>query len=237
VDDSVVTAIQLHTAPTVPTLSPRANAVLLRGLAKAPRDRFGSCTEFVRAFREALARDHQPATTPARISVTSPGHTVMLPGANRAADGFRLGRVLCEMGVLGPAQVAEALSRQEQAGGRLGDVLVALGHCAEADIAEALCRQVHTSRAELARKAIDPAAARLLTRDQAEARACLPFAHTRDGILVAMVDPMDWTTINELEATFGRRVLTRVATRSELQSALALAYGAPAASPSGQASG
>src|SRR5450756_1375008 len=56
---------QVHREPTPPsarngTLTPRVDAVIMRGLAKNPADRWDSCTAFVDALAAALARRLEP---------------------------------------------------------------------------------------------------------------------------------------------------------------------------------
>lgn len=220
-DEAVVSAIQLRSPVPVPGLPEAANAALLRGLAKNPDARFPGCAAFAGALAEALAgTDPGYAPAPAAPTEGRADHTVVLPDADRAADGARLGGLMIALGLVRPEEVAAALERQAGIGGRLGDHLVALGHCTEEAVAEAVCRQVCATRADLAASPPAPEALRLLTRDQAEARACLPVAVLDTHIVVAMADPLDWGTINELEATFGKPVQVRVATRSELRAAL-----------------
>lgn len=231
VDAPLISEIHLHPLEPVAALSAQANAVLARALAKRAEDRFPDCRAFAAALGEAIARQGAARGPLGAVPHAGPGHTVVLPGMDRAVDCFRLGRVLCDMGVVSPSALDEALAAQTAEGGRLGDLLVALGHCGEEEVAEALCRQVRASRATLSTRSPEANALRLLTRDQCEARACLPLSAGPDSVVVAMADPLDCTTINELEATFGRRVAVTVATPTELRGAIETAYAPAATAP------
>ena len=71
---------QVHRDPMPPsardsTLGPAVDAVIMRGLAKNPGDRWGSCTEFVDALAAALS--HAPATAVGSTMVLTP--TAVLP--------------------------------------------------------------------------------------------------------------------------------------------------------------
>jgi tRNA A-37 threonylcarbamoyl transferase component Bud32 len=78
-----------------PKITSAVEAVLLRGLAKAPDDRFPSATEFVRALDAAEAqtgpavatRVPRPATTaPASAPIVTPVHTPAAPRPRAATD-------------------------------------------------------------------------------------------------------------------------------------------------------
>src|SRR5450759_4700542 len=73
---------QVHREPPPPstrnrTLNPRVDAVLMRGLAKNPADRWDSCTAFVDALAVALARRSAPPL--AKTVIMTPGVASTMP--------------------------------------------------------------------------------------------------------------------------------------------------------------
>jgi peptide/nickel transport system substrate-binding protein len=93
-----------------PGLPSAVDAVLARGLAKAPEDRFGSCGQFAAAYRQALTAPSQPTViAPApvipgfrvadpaspQVSTTPPstGYPDTVPPAAAAAGGVAAGNV------------------------------------------------------------------------------------------------------------------------------------------------
>ena len=67
---------------------------------------------------------------------------------------------------------------------------------------------------------IDPEVAWTITAGLARNRGCLPLKHAKGNVLVAMADPLDLRTINELEATFGATVHPIVTTPTALETAI-----------------
>lgn len=73
---------QVHREPTPPStrnkmLNPRVDAVIMRGLAKNPADRWDSCTAFVDALAAALARRSAPPL--AKTVIMTPGVASTMP--------------------------------------------------------------------------------------------------------------------------------------------------------------
>jgi len=78
---------QVHREPLAPSarnssLTPKVDAVIMRGLAKDPAARWGTCTEFVDALGAALTRGAAPAV--ARTMVMAPAVASTMPIAKAA---------------------------------------------------------------------------------------------------------------------------------------------------------
>ncbi|MEM7710764.1 MAG: hypothetical protein AAF264_08450, partial [Pseudomonadota bacterium] len=103
----------------------------------------------------------------------------------------KLGELLIEDGVVGPADMARALLAQQRRGCRLGDALVAEGLIDPDDLARALGRQYGMGTAGPA--PVDCAAADALAR-KLPAATCLahraiPWHRVGDTVLIATSDP------------------------------------------------
>lgn len=222
----LISQIQLQPPPPIAHLPPALNAVLAEALAKDPGGRPPDCTAFVRLLKDA-ARSRGPlAPAPAQLPEAPEVDiaTVNLPDIDDALQRMRLGLVLCEDGAITPRDLDRALARQAETGEKLGEVLVKLGLTDEASIARALSRQLRLTVTLLTGPGPEPALLERLTPEWALERQCLPLRTDGRAITVAMTDPLNLTTINELEATFGAAVAPVLTTPAALRRAIAAHY-------------
>jgi type IV pilus assembly protein PilB len=132
------------------------------------------------------------------------------------AQSQRIGSILVDARAITQAQLDTALAEQKEMGGRIGEVLVASGVIEEKEIAEALERQLHIIREVPVRGDIDAAIAGRVDSEWIHTRHCVPLRKEDDRVIVAMADPLDFDTVNELESKFGCPVEPRIATPSEI---------------------
>ncbi|MCL6596497.1 MAG: GspE/PulE family protein [Firmicutes bacterium] len=129
----------------------------------------------------------------------------------------------------------QALAVQRRMPGRrLGEVLVELGFVAENDLAQVLARQAGTEY-QYGSFPVDPAAARRIAREQAEAWRALPIADEGGVLVVAVVDPFDVWALDNVRLATGREVRPVVVTARDFGRAIDRAYGAVGASPAAAA--
>ena len=95
----------------------------------------------------------------------------------------------------------------------------------EDDIAHALCRQLHLPRADFQLQAVDMETVRLLPERSARDRVCAPLWRDGSTLYLAMADPLDIATINEIEASFRVNAAPMVATATEVRAFLDRAFG------------
>lgn len=141
-----------------------------------------------------------------------------------AAKSKVLGRLLVERGELTDHALAEALEEQRATGRRLGEVLVRRGLADEAAVARALAAQLNLPLAAPPLEP-EPAALALLRPELARARKVLPLTATPRLLRLAMVDPLDLATIDDIQFQTGRRVEPVVAPASAVAEAIARTYG------------
>jgi len=130
---------------------------------------------------------------------------------NKYADQ-RLGRILVQGGHLTNSQLERALGYQSDSGARLGDALMKLGYVADDQLAEALADQKGLSVVHLGDILPDPRAAGLLTERFMRVRHVIPFDFDRDTLILAMVDPLDVVTLDDVRVITGMDVVPVVAT-------------------------
>jgi predicted Ser/Thr protein kinase len=229
---SIITQIQLKAPPTVPNLPDGINAVLLKGLAKNPEHRFQCCGAFCRAFEAAVNAASpeglkQETAPPAARPGAHEDDTIQLPAPDAAMRPQRLGTVLIEAGLLAPKQLEKGLAAQQAQGGLLGQILIDMGFVEEEDVIATVAGQLGIPVVEPDRMETDAGLARTLDRAVAVDRLCLPLRRNGDGeLILAMADPLDLTTLNEIEATYGCVVRPAVARTGALLDAINVIYAA-----------
>jgi type IV pilus assembly protein PilB len=135
-----------------------------------------------------------------------------------------LGQLLVDEGVLTAADLEEALHDQKARGGRLGEVLVRSGLATDDEVARALARQLGLPH-EASPLLPAPDAPRRITEALARSRLVLPLRSTPQGLAVAMADPLDLGTVDDLQFQTGCRVEPHVASPSAVAEALDRCYG------------
>ena len=122
-----------------------------------------------------------------------------------ATRPLRLGQSLVEAGRLKDRHLRAALDEQQGSGRRLGDILVRRGYVDDTTVARALAAQLKLPFAE---GILIPEAEALGLVDAAlaRARAILPLSATDRVLRLAVSDPLDQDTLEELRFRSGRRV-------------------------------
>ncbi len=224
----ILIQIQLADPPPLEHLDEGVNKVLQRGLAKKPGQRYASCSDFCRALDRAAQLAGAGLVEAPGIVENDEGtydETVRIRRPDSPMVPMRLGMILLKAGILIPDQLEEALELQHRSGTRLGLVLIEEGLCTEEDIAQALSQQLNLPYSALDGEPMEAEVTELLTVRLAVERQCVPLRYDGDAVVVAMADPLDLVTLNELESTFDAPVSIVVATASAIQRAAMLIYG------------
>jgi len=124
----------------------------------------------------------------------------------------RLGNILVQRGHLTEGQLERALRYQSESGARLGDALMKLGYVTDDQLAEALAAQKRLSVVHLGDVLPDPRAVGLLTERFIRVRHVIPVDFDRDSLILAMVDPLDVVTLDDVRVITGMDVVPVVAT-------------------------
>jgi type IV pilus assembly protein PilB len=150
----------------------------------------------------------------------------LLNGKKQRGNGrLKLGDLLLASGLVGQRQLDEALELQSEAGGRLGDLLVSQGLVTEPDIIAAVAGQMHIGVVDLAQTAPQPSALGLLPRDFIVRRRLMPISLDANGSLeLAMTNPLDVISIDEVGMRTKRRVVPLICTESGFDEAVAIYF-------------
>ncbi|HVN60420.1 MAG TPA: GspE/PulE family protein [Gaiellaceae bacterium] len=138
---------------------------------------------------------------------------------------LHLGSLLLRDGLLSPEQIEEALAVKEQTGARLGEIVVERGWLESSDLARALAEQHGLDYVDLGAMDVDQAAAGLLSERLAHRYGALPVRFLdEETILVAVSDPTDVVTSDDLRLALGLNVRIGVAAADELTKVLRRVY-------------
>ncbi len=137
-----------------------------------------------------------------------------------------IGEILLERGLIRESQLKEALALQKSAGGPafLGEVLVGLGYVSETDVVTALVVQCNLPYIAVMKHEIDPGVVCLVPADVARRNRLVPLERIGNILSVVMQNPLDDATRHEIEQLTGCRIAVFIATRSEIEQALARLY-------------
>jgi type IV pilus assembly protein PilB len=138
----------------------------------------------------------------------------------------KIGQILIETGAITPEQLELALKEQKQTGEKLGQILQRLGICSEQEIARVLASQAGVSFVSLHEEWVAQEALDLLPGAYAEQHSVLPLSLRGKTLVLAMANPLDLDTIDEIGRMTGHYVEVVHATDSEIQEALERYYGA-----------
>lgn len=130
-----------------------------------------------------------------------------------------LGRLLTEAGVVTEDGLTRALAEQKVRRLRIGETLVGMGLATEEDVAQSLALQLSLPYAPPPLTP-DPAAQSLVDDGLAHDRQIVPLAANPRRLRVAMADPLDLATVDDLQFQTGRRVDPVVASPAAIQRAL-----------------
>lgn len=132
----------------------------------------------------------------------------------------RLGEVLVRSGVLTDEQLSEALAFQAVEGGKLGEVLVRLDIADAETIARSLAEQKGLDFVSLATYPVDREAASHLPERIARRLQAIPIGFIDGDVILAMADPLDIETMDDVRLRTGRQVVPVVATPSQIEYAI-----------------
>ncbi|MBR2530079.1 MAG: Flp pilus assembly complex ATPase component TadA, partial [Lachnospiraceae bacterium] len=137
----------------------------------------------------------------------------------------RLGDILIESGFLSAAELSEALTNSKETGKRLGEVIVEMGLMSEFDILRAVSSQYDYPIIDLTSIDIDPKATALFDEKYCVDNCVLPIGFDGDNLVVAIDDPMNILTMDDLAFRSGYNVTPMLATKTSILDAVKVNYG------------
>ena len=136
-----------------------------------------------------------------------------------------LGQLLVDGGILTEEQLRRVLEEKASSGRRLGEIAVSLGFTTERAIAGALAEQYELEFVDLDVVELDKQAIALLPEELARRYDALPLRILDDGTpLLAVTDPTNLATADDLRFALGSSFRIAVAERAQIDDAIARAY-------------
>ncbi|RKH73870.1 general secretion pathway protein GspE [Corallococcus sp. AB032C] len=142
------------------------------------------------------------------------------PSRNRIADILVKARVIDEL------QLRSALASLDQWGGRVSRVVADLGLASEETITQAICQGLGMPRVQLGNLTKDAAALARVEVGLAEQKGVFPVQLKDNGktLVLAMSDPTDLATLDQVAARSRARVVPMVAGDREIEHAILRHY-------------
>ncbi|HME05253.1 MAG TPA: ATPase, T2SS/T4P/T4SS family [Solirubrobacteraceae bacterium] len=161
------------------------------------------------------------AATPAEVETERPGDGLHPP--QRAGRSTRMiGEVVVDLGFADRDTVEEAVALARSQGRPTGLVLVEQGVLRHDQLARVVAERFGLDYIDLAVYELDMGAVSLLSADAAKRYQAVPVGFTDDGsVLLAMADPTNVLTIDDVAMMTGRRVRAAAASAEDLDLLLA----------------
>lgn len=131
----------------------------------------------------------------------------------------RLGDLLVETDMITEDQLQVTLAEKTE-GQKLGDALLQRGYITEQQLIEVLEFQLGIPHISLFRYPFDTKLFTLIPKDTAKRNLVIPLKKEGDKLFVAMADPMDFITVDDLRLSTGFHIETAIATKDDILRAI-----------------
>lgn len=135
----------------------------------------------------------------------------------------RLGDILIEMGLISEADLQGTLDAK-QSDQKLGDALLQRGLITEQQLIETLEVQLGIPHVSLFRYPFDPKLFNVVPKDFAKRKSLVPLKTEGDKLFIAMTDPTDFFTIDDLRLTTGFQIEPAIASKEDIMKTIAKYY-------------
>jgi DNA-binding response OmpR family regulator len=135
-----------------------------------------------------------------------------------------IGKLLLEKKKISQAQLGAALERQRKAGGRLVSILLEIGATSEEELLRALSEQLGVPAVDLAACILPLSAADLVPQPVAVQAGILAIGTKDDRVLLAMANPQDQQTLDEVKFVTGKKVEPYVVIETRLRNVVHEVY-------------
>ncbi len=143
-----------------------------------------------------------------------------------AAPRKLLGKILEEMKLATPAQIKAALKQQMQdQGKKIGEILVETGVCKPGQITEALALQFDYPFVDLKTLKLNEAITKALPRNVCEEHTIFPVKANGKTITIAISDPLDLFTLDNLKFILNNEIECVLAPREDILESIKRYYG------------
>jgi len=131
-----------------------------------------------------------------------------------------LGEILFDRGLVTKDQIDQALAKQEKTHQKIGEILIEMGIVSEDDVTEALATQFDMEVVDLENIHIPQTILDLLPQSICKKHNVIPVSKVDSVIRVAITDPLDFNTMDNLRFILNSEIEPVLATREGIQEAI-----------------
>lgn len=133
----------------------------------------------------------------------------------------KLGQILVEAGLITEDQLVQALEDQKKTKRKhLGKIIIEKQWVRDEDICQALSKQLNIPYVRLKDLELPKEVIETISRRQANRKLIIPYEKTGRRLRLAMANPLDYGTINEVKFRTGLDVSVAVATEKDIREAI-----------------
>ena len=138
----------------------------------------------------------------------------------------KLGEILLEEGLITDEQLETALTIQKGKNKKLGKVLIELGYINDMQVAEALTKQLSLQMVDCKNYNPSQEVLSLVPKEIAESKLVLPLELKNKNLLIAMANPLEWETIEDISFETGLKLTVAISSENNILTAIEKYYGA-----------
>ncbi|MEW6602387.1 MAG: ATPase, T2SS/T4P/T4SS family, partial [Nitrospirota bacterium] len=137
----------------------------------------------------------------------------------------KLGEILSDAGLITDEQLKNALLLQTGKNKRLGKVLIELGYINGEQIAETIAKQLSIPLVDCTNYLPTKRLLSLVPKETAERKLICPLEQNDKTLMVAMADPLDFKTIDDISFKTGLKIFPAVASETNILNTIERVYG------------
>ena len=135
-----------------------------------------------------------------------------------------LKEILLRDQIVTPEDLNKAIEEQKRFGGELSRILLKLKMVAEDQLSVVLSEALQLPLINLNLFRIDPSLLKLIPKETAEKNLLIPISRLNDQLTIAMVDPLDMLTVDNIKAMTSLSVSIVLARPKEMRAAIERSY-------------
>ncbi|HDH53431.1 MAG TPA: type II secretion system protein GspE, partial [Nitrospirae bacterium] len=137
----------------------------------------------------------------------------------------KLGEILIDEELISEEQLDNALTLQKGKNKKLGKVLIELGYVNEIQVAETLTKQLSLKLVDCDKYNPSKEVLSLVPKATAERKLVLPLEKKNTTLMIAMANPLDWETIEDLSFETGLKITVGISSENNILNAIERFYG------------
>ena len=137
----------------------------------------------------------------------------------------KLGEILVEEGLITEEQLETALKLQKGKNKKIGKILIELGYINDVQVAECLTKQLSLPLVDCSEYTPSRELLELIPKETAEKKLIFPLELKGKTLHVAMANPLDWETIEDLSFETGLNISVAISSENNILNAIEAHYG------------